>query len=362
MVTGRTRTKVARLLAIGAIAACAPAALATPRASAFSKAIWGEATRDGVDQFPLYKELGVSIIELDLDWNDVAPTRPRQPANPSARAYRWPASIQQTITEASTYHMRVLLQLINAPAWADGGHAGDGWAPRSASTFVEFARAAAREYPSVHLWMVWGEPTKIGNFKPLAPALSGHRLDASQRASAQLYAEMVDGTYGALKRISRRNLIIGGCTYTTGAVDTFQWISNLKLPDGKPPRMDMYAHNPFSYESPKFSRPPYSPYGEVQFADLHELAGWVDRHLRRGMPLFLSEWTMPTAPDQTFNFWVDPTLAAQWITEALHEARAWHRIYGLGWVNVYDDPPLSSGGLLTAGGQPKPSFYAFEHG
>ena len=61
-----------------------------PRA-AFSKAIWGEATRDGVNQFPMYKMLGVSIVELDLDWNQVAPTRPAQPTNPNDPAYVWPA-------------------------------------------------------------------------------------------------------------------------------------------------------------------------------------------------------------------------------------------------------------------------------
>ncbi|MGO9972076.1 MAG: hypothetical protein ACLP01_04550 [Solirubrobacteraceae bacterium] len=346
---------------VATLASCLTLALVPARAAAFSKAIWGEVTRNGVNQFPLYRELGVSIIELNLNWDEIAPTQPAQPTDPADAAYLWPASIRAAISAAAAYHMRVLLELINAPSWADGGHSGNGWAPMRASTFVAFARAAAREYPSVHLWMIWGEPTKLGVFRPLAPATPGAPLSAAQRASVHLYAEMLDGAYGALKALSRRNLVIGGCTYTTGVIDTQQWIENLRLPDGRPPRMDMYAHNPFSYESPMFSSEP-SPFGEVQFSDLHELAGWVDRYLRPGLPLFLSEWTIPTAPDQSFNFWVNPPVAAQWITEALREARAWSRIYALGWVNVYDDLPTSSGGLLTGSGRPKPSFFAFEHG
>ncbi len=80
------------------------------------------------------------------------------------------------------------------------------------------------------------------------------------------------------------------------------------------------------------------------------------------MPLFLSEWTIPTAPDAELAFWVDPPVAARWITEALREARAWKRIYAVGWIHLYDDLPAASGGLIMANGKRKPSFYAFEHG
>ena len=184
--------------------------LAPRRAAAFSRAIGGQATRDGVNQFPMYKMLGVSIVELGLDWSQVAPTQPRQPTNPKDPAYVWPSSVQAAIRDAAAYHMRVSLELINAPAWANGGHAGPGWAPRRAGTFVDFATAAAKKYPTVRLWLVWGEPTRQGNFQPLTPAVPGQPLDSAQRALVQRYAEMVDGTYGALKRINRNNLIIGG--------------------------------------------------------------------------------------------------------------------------------------------------------
>jgi hypothetical protein len=98
------------------------------------------------------------------------------------------------------------------------------------------------------------------------------------------------------------------------------------------------------------------------FADLKRLGAWIDRYLHRGLPIFLSEWTIPTAVDQEFDFYVDPSVQAQWITDALRQARSWKRIYGLGWIHVYDTPPASNGGLITAHGTPKPGFSAFEHG
>ncbi|MFL6109936.1 MAG: hypothetical protein ACJ786_01065 [Catenulispora sp.] len=359
---GVGRVTVAAVLAsISLTLACAGSAAFPARAHGFAKAIWGPLTYRGVNQFPMYRQLGVSIEQIALNWNDVAPTQPAAPADPADPAYRWPATVQATIRAAAASHMRVLLQLINAPAWADGGHSGDGWAPLRASDFVAFARAAALRYPTVRLWMVWGEPTKYRNFRPMPPGSPGQHISPRQRAAAQLYAQMVDGVYGALKRQSRHNLVIGGCTYTTGSLDTLSWIRSMRLRSGRPPRMDMYAHNPFSYQAPRFSGPP-SPFGEVQFSDLHRLAGWIDTNLHRGLPLFLSEFTIPTGPDKEFNFWVDPPLAGQWLTDALRLARRWHRIYALGWVNVYDELPRTAGGLLSANGMRKPTWYAFKRG
>jgi hypothetical protein len=347
--------------AVALAIAVAALAIAPAGAGAFSKAIWGQVYRNGVNQFPLYHELGVKIFQIALQWNEAAPTRPVNATNPTDPAYRWPVEIDQAIAQARRFHMRVLIQLIGAPAWANGGHSDPSWAPRSPADFAAFATAAARRYPSVQLWMVWGEPDKSGNFEPLTSALPGQPLDAAQRVAPHLYARLLDAAYGALKRVSRHNLVIGGCTFATGAIDTLHWIENLRLPNGRRPRMDMYAHNPFSNKAPSFSIG-NSPFDEVQFSDLPELAGWIDRYLHKGMPIFLSEWTVPTADDQEFNFWVDPPVAAIWVSKALRLARHWKRIYALGWVNVYDDPPRSYGGLLTANGVRKRDFQAFARG
>ncbi|MBV9467406.1 MAG: hypothetical protein JO169_14945 [Solirubrobacterales bacterium] len=336
--------------------------IAPPGAGAFSKAIWGDVARNGVNQFPLYHQLGVSIYQTDLEWAMVAPTRPLHATDPRDPAYHWPTEVGQAIAQARRFHMRVLLQIVTAPAWANGGHLDDRWAPHKPADFSSFAAAAARRYPSVHLWMVWGEPTKAGSFDPLVPAVPGTQLTAAQRSAPRLYARILDSTYAALKAVSKSNLVIGGCTFSIGRIDTEQWIQNLRLPDGRPPRMDMYAHNPFSDTEPSFSAPP-SAFGQVQFSDLPRLAGWIDRYLHKGLPIFLSEWTVPTAADQEFNFWVDPSVAARWVTDALRLSRGWKRIYALGWIHVYDDPPGGScSGLFYNNGTPKPGYYAFTNG
>jgi hypothetical protein len=357
----RMRTRLTRLATLVAALIAGLAALAPAGASAFEKAVWGPASFHGVNQFPLYRTLGVKIYETELDWNSVAIRRPKHATSPRDAAYRWPASLAKEITLAQRYGMRMLVQVGNAPAWADGGHRGDGWAPKDPRDYVQFVQAVARKYPTVHLWMIWGEPNRKGDFRPEKPvSYKATTLTPAQKRAPHLYAQMLDGAYSVLKQLNQRNIVIGGDTYTAGLIDPQQWLANLRLPNGKRPRMNMYGHNPFSYTLPKFGAAP-SGYGEVQFSDLPRLESWMKTYLGHPLPLFLSEFCVPTAPDRTFNFYISPpAVAAKWVTDALVTARHARYIYSLGWVNVHDDMPVNSCGLIQQDGMRKPDFYAFE--
>ena len=248
--------------------------------------------------------------------------------------------------------------------------AGEAWnyPPTHVSAFAQFLTAAARRYPSVHLWMIWGEPDRSANFAlDLRVRARARRLTPAQARAPHVYAQMLDASYAALKHASERNLVIGGDTYTWGDIPVRLWIENLRLPNGQPPRMDLYGHNPFTYRDPNLSNPP-SPGGAFDFSDLGRLSRLVDKYLARPghvIKLFLSEWTIPTSRfDDEFNFYVTPKVQARWITDAWRIVRSSPFIYALGWIHLQDDPPGqgSSGGLLDYQGHPKPGYYAFKNG
>lgn len=328
------------------------------------KAMWGPSLRNGQSLFPTYRELGVGIYEEDLNWYQVATRRPKNPRDPNDPAYVWPAGLTQAVAEAQRYHMQVALQIIGAPSWANGGKPWN-WAPSNPQDYANFAIAASKRYPSVHLWMIWGEPSRSHNFEPLDPVKPFAKLNVHQRSAPHRYARILDAAYGALKSVSRSNLVIGGMTYTTGNISTQQWIENLRLPDGKPPRLDMYGHNPFSFRAPNLSNPP-SPEQQVDFSDLGRLSKLVDRYLGRPAnpdpKLFLSEWTIPTTADEEFDFFVEPFVQAQWITDGLRIAGQMSSIYAVGWIHLYDEPPESYGGLIQTDGVQKPGYAAWKAG
>lgn len=344
---------MARILLL--LALLVAAASPTAEAASFSKAIWGPVTRNGVSQFPLYKQLGVGIYETGLEWDHVAPTRPANPSNPNDPAYHWPSAVDDAVAQAKRYGIRVSMTLTHAPQWASG-HADPAWAPRKASDYAAFARAAARHYGSVHLWMIWGEPTRLGNFKPLDKKAPG------------IYAQLLDAAYGALKGVSRQNTVIGGDTFTVGVFSPVSWLRHLKLPNGRRPRLDMWGHNPFSRRIPKLSDPPLL-FGYVDFSSLDDFAKQLDRaYPGRHLRFFLSEFTVPTGHQNwLFNFWEPQATAAKWLAAALRVSRHWSRIAALGWYQLYDEDPRPGGdetlyGLLDRFGNRKPAFSVFQHG
>ena len=61
--------------------------------------------------------------------------------------------------------MRVALLVEDAPPWANGGRPAI-WAPTDAGDYADFLAAAARRYPLVRRWMIWGEPNRHDRFQP----------------------------------------------------------------------------------------------------------------------------------------------------------------------------------------------------
>jgi hypothetical protein len=342
------------------------ACLAAPVDARYSrkKAIWGPTQVDGVSQFPIYNDLGVGIYQMSVAWDAVASRRPRRPTDPHDTAYRWPPEVGFAIREARRYGMRVALLLGGTPRWANGGRP-PAWAPRRPDDFADFATAASRRYPRVRLWQIWGEPSRQDNFRPLP------RFEST---GPRRYARLLDAAYSALKRRNRRNLVIGGNTFTTGDVSPQQFIRGLRMPGGRPPRMDLYGHNPFTRRGPDLRKPPLG-HGYADFSDLDTLARWIDRNLGwpgRRIRLFLSEFTVPTDhANHEFNFWVTREVQARWLRTALRITRSWSRIYALGWFALYDEPPNGPNGthaddvhrgLLDWRGNRKPAYHAFKRG
>jgi hypothetical protein len=331
------------------------------------KAIWGPATPEA---FAIYHELGAGIYEASLSWADIAPSRPADPEDPADPAYRWPAEIATAIQEADRYGMRVSLLISGTPRWANGGRESR-WAPTRAADLAAFATAAARRYRSVRLWMVWGEPTRQPNFMPLDPETPGKRLTRAERRGPRKYARMLDASYRALKRVSRRNVVIGGNSFTTGDVSPLNWIRGMRLPNGRRPRMDMYGHNPFTLRRPDLRQSLFRPpTGYADFSDLDAIMRWLDRHRYRDsrgrrLRIFLSEWTLPTDhPNYEFNFWMTHEVQARWLCDALRIVRRNRRLYTLGWHALYDEAPRPAGdevnrGLIDYEGNRKPAFKSY---
>jgi hypothetical protein len=357
----------ALMLALCALATaiCAPAA----SARTLHKGFWGPASIEGASQFPTYERLGVTVYQTSLQWSAVAPARPASPKDPADPAYLWSPDLDSLITEAAAHHMEVMLQIVGTPPWANGGK-DPRWAPDNVNDYADFARAAARRYPAVRRWMIWGEPSRLNNWQPMAYQEYGAPMTTDLRRAPRRYARMLDAAYGQIKAQRGSNIVIGGNTYVTGDIRPTSWVQSMKLPNGRPPRMDLYGHNPFGFREPDL-RKPQTPRGQVDFSDLGRFDKLIQRVLgkprHKHIALFLSEYAVPTEEqDVELNFHVTLATQAKWITSAFKVARQLDADT-LGWIRLRDDAPIpggvvSHGGLQKFDGTPKPGFYAFMRG
>jgi Cellulase (glycosyl hydrolase family 5) len=348
------RGRAAAVLAVVLLVAAALSGAAGARTPL--KMIWGPATMpNGASAFPTYRSLGVQMFQIQLAWSSVAPTRPADPGDPADPAYRWPASLDAIVAAARANGIGVCILVHGSPPWANGGR-DPSWAPRRAGDFARFLAAASRRYPSVRHWMIWGEPTRAGNFRP---------MPAHSPAGPRRYAKMLDAAYGALKRVSGRNVVIGGDTWTLGLVTPPEFLRWMRLPNGRPPRLDMWGHNPFSVRFPDLAADPYYP-GLRDISDIDTLEHEIHRVYHRTKPLWLSEWTVSSdRGNRAFNFSVSRSAQARWVTAAFRLVDRTSYVAGLGWYDLLDESPGVSGhlttGLMTYEARPKPAFFAYQH-
>jgi hypothetical protein len=340
---------------IPALALVALLGLAQP-ASAELKAIWGpDELADGRSAFPVYDKLGVDVLERQLVWSRVALRRPANPRNPKDRAYHWPTELGRAIALSHRHGIRVALLVRGTPRWANGGHA-ETVRPSNPGDYADFMIAAARHYTRVNQWMVWGEPQRDGTFEPFDPAAPD---------GPRAYAVLLDRAYGALKSVRRSIKVIGGMTLTYDAMPPTRFLQWMRLPNGKPPRLDWFGHNPYSTRYPNLRGKPYAP-GLRDMSDLDTYIGEVRRTYRaihRSPRLWLSEFSVSSdRANRAFSFSVSRKAQARWLTAAYRIAHRNGYIAGLGWYDLQDEK-ANRGltlGLLDTAGRPKPSYYAYK--
>jgi hypothetical protein len=352
-----------RLLLPLALAAALLATFAAG-ASAAQKSIWGPVGPSpacGGSCFPVYAQLGVDNVQFQIPWDTVAQSRPANPRNPSDPAYRWHSSYDFMVQEAARHGISLAVLVQGTPSWANGGQS-RAWAPTNPKDYADFMFAISRRYPSIKRWMIWGEPSYGANFQPMPP---------KSRLGPRTYAKLLDLAYGALKKASRKNTVIGGMTLNGGGPvstpDFIKWLRVGKGRKSRPPRLDLWGHNPFDGRLPNIKKKPRGKFRGL--SDIDTLHREIDRAYRRNSrkvpKLWLSEWTVLSEPSPNLfgGFHVSPTQQATYITRAYKMVRKLKYVSALGWYRLDDEADTgtvgAAWGLLTASGATKPSFNAY---
>jgi hypothetical protein len=253
-------------------------ATAADAAVSKKKAIAGPVEFEGESQFPTYAALGAGIYTTTLDRKQVAVQAPEDAKDPQDPGYEWPADFDEAVSEAAKYHIQIALTV-------KGGN-------------PDFATAAAKQYPSVHLWVL------------------------PQTTSNSSYRSTLKGVYTALKARSKRNKVIAqphGASVVKGA------------------KYDMYG---------------YTPAKNKKLPDLKKL------HDSAGKDLFVTGWTLNTGNSSAA---AGIASAFKAVKKASYVSTlGYDGLYDTDEVG--SDGRIPKTGLLDNSGEQRPAYAAFKKG
>jgi hypothetical protein len=344
-------------------------------------------------------QAAASTVRIQAIWASVAPTGSVMPAgfdpsNPADPLYHWTA-LDAAVRAAADHHVRPLLNILTAPAWAQapGKPATDAtlyptspWDP-SAVQFGQFALALATRYsghfadplnpgqdlPRVKLYEIWNEPNLASDL--LAPDLVDE------------YRSLLNAGYAAIKSVHGDNVVsIGGLAPVGGASPS---VSPLKFAAALlclrrtgthfvrsktcPVRahFDALAMHPYSLAATP-TKHAYK-YDDVLVADMGKLRTLLRaaEKLHTAAPrinygLWVTEWAWFSNPPNPVIGDPDP-VAARYTAYGMYEM--WRSGVSLViWLLIryepvfLDAPPagIYGGGLFTTTGKPTLKLRAFE--
>jgi Glycosyl hydrolase catalytic core len=369
--------RIAGVVVAGALAlVAAQAAPASPQLRLgiveHAGAYWAEP-----DFYPTLREVGTGLLRVNLNWGGrlgVARRRPKRPANPNDPAYDW-RLYDRLVLESAGIGVELVFSIFGTPAYANGGRPPTR-APTDPETLRDFSYAAATRYsgsfrrrdgrvlPPVRLWTAWNEPNLRLGLIPQYRKVNGRWTIAS----AVEYARICDAVYRGVHATGLRGRRVAcGVTAPRGnnsptsrkpSISPLAFMRAFRKAGRVP--FDAYAHH--AYYGAPYETPSTRPRGRtaVTLGNIDVLVREVTR-LFGPKRIWITEYGYQTnPPDRIFG--VSYARQARHLEQAYRMARRNPRIDLLLWFLLRDEPRLGGwqSGLITARGQRKPAFYAFQ--
>jgi aryl-phospho-beta-D-glucosidase BglC (GH1 family) len=307
----------------------------------------------------------VNLIRAIVTWRDVAPTRPRRPADPFAPEYRLD-DLDELIRNAQARGMEVLLSIWGTPTWANGGK-GPAWMPRRLSDLTNFARAIARRYsgrypgyPAVNFYSVWNE-SNLDLF--LSPQFDAKGRSVGPRNYAKLYA----AAYKGIKAGNPKAKVAIGETSSHGLDHAVKGKSGRHSPGRfaelvakANPRLkfDAWGHHP--YPTPVWMKPTQTVrWPNVTLTSLERFGTSLDRWFKRkNIPIWITEYGHETRPGEPKG--VTEAQQARYVKQAFSLVKKAPRVEMFVWF-IFQDTKTSTwqSGLYRLNGTAKRARNAF---
>jgi hypothetical protein len=165
-------------------------------ATAFDHGIEAYADTDPDKVFAAVNDLNFGWLKQQVRWSKIEPAKGE---------FNW-AGLDEILEASSEAGIKVLLTIVDAPAWARDGEPGVG-PPRDVQDMAGFCTAMAARYrDKVHAYEIWHGQNMRRSWE-------------GQTLSAEGYVELLRAAYHAIKEVDPEIVIVSGAPTPTGVND-----------------------------------------------------------------------------------------------------------------------------------------------
>jgi hypothetical protein len=326
------------------------------------------------------KTLRVSTLRWDLQWDQIAPTRPQRPCQHTDPAYRW-AETDTFIRGAREAGLanEVMFTVWRTPAWASSLKGSRG-RPQEMPKVQEwrcFVQAATTRYngrytppgdtqplPRVRAWEAWNEPNGIFAFQP--------QRQNGRNVSMRNYTILLNEMHKIVKqRHGRSSLVVGGSLYKQGSRQGVHPIAFMRGMKANKARFDVLSIHPYnnvprlgvrdgrtqSRTNPRF----------IAVGNIGTFVNLSNQIFGKRYPIWVTEWGWQTdGPGYSKQYGVTNAQQATFMRQSIAELSKYPQIQKAMWFLMRDDPPCVkpcqtpwTSGVITYDDKKKPSFNAW---
>ena len=334
-------------------------------ASTDSAAFWDDAVR-----------LRVGFMRWDMQWDQIAVQRPRDPRNPADPAYFW-AQTDHFVQNAAARGLqdRVMFTLWKTPRWASSTRQQTAIAtqmPRM-KDWRNFVYAVAKRYsgtyvppgatsplPRVRAYETWNEPNAYFAFRP--------QFQNGKPVSPRNYAQLLKAVrYEVDRAVAFKPTIVAGAMYKQGGPSSLtpvQFMQGMKRANAKFDVLSMHPYNrvPSLGIRDGINESRTNPYS-ITIGNFETFINVANSIFGRRYPIWITEFGLQT-PARGITRSATYPQQARFVRQSIAKLKSLPQVERAAWFLIKDDPPKVGNwyttGLRRSSGEKKPSYGAWQ--
>ncbi|HEY5294899.1 MAG TPA: cellulase family glycosylhydrolase [Gaiellaceae bacterium] len=326
---------------------------------------------------------GASIIHTSADWATIAPTRPASASSGDDPAYKL-GDLDELVFQAGLHGMRVMIDIVGTPKWANGGKA-QNVMPKRLSDLTTFSKMLATRYNgrnghgTVSLYAIWNEPnlqlflspqfSSVKTVTTVKKLKNGKKVKVKKQTFKIVgpanYGKLVKAAYAGIKAGNSFAKVAVGETSARGRDKPLNGHSDSLAPGTfakylakvKGLKFDAWAHHPYP-TSPNLPPMQKVRYPNVTLSTLSTFETNLKSFFHRTVPIWITEYGHETKPGEPHG--VTLSQQAAYAKQALTFAKKDPNVQMFVWFVFRDSAgnPWQSGLELPSGAK-KPAYAAF---